>query len=497
MENNASTMETPELRESTKPFRPKCSKDWEDRREIIEQLYWQDDKELPEVMDLMKAIHGFQASKKQYKTKFRQWNIRKNISSQKKNAMLSIQERRRLVTNKETKFLYHGRLVAQYKLDRFEKSASCTNQTGEVDDKAGVQTPSDVEYRTPSPAVAPGPTGPPTDDYAEGSIGPGDDLEINLATIMMNQTFPFSINDESHFANTDTTANGAVGDVQTSTTNWYARQRGPWDSLFLDSDYDYYHNEQVDYDHTQWGNMPTLLDSNYAVRPASTIDPSVLSSEHAMNLFPSDGLSSFNHVLDTKLELETSSRQENILHEVDNTTGRSLSTPLQESTAVADLSIPSQEKSKADGSDSDKAENKKNTTISALEQTASSTSQNSRQLIIADTTESRERRWECNRRAQKAFRKKVREQKEHAERERQNQQHAGNSYSIPKSTEPWAADETCGLPWGSISIRHVMTRGHESESRKGGSGDDWSDGSQETVTGSMLEGLTSMAVQDD
>ncbi|KAI0840231.1 hypothetical protein F5Y06DRAFT_251684 [Hypoxylon sp. FL0890] len=92
-----------------------------------------------------------------------------------------------------------------------------------------------------------------------------------------------------------------------------------------------------------------------------------------------------------------------------------------------------------------------------------------------DVTEPEERRRIQNRLAQRKFREKVREQKEKAERESRDLEHADSSYRLP-SLDEIAADEgmdLSGLPWGSLSMRHVLAMGHETESRRsGGSGGD-------------------------
>ncbi|KAL7625424.1 hypothetical protein AAE478_004644 [Parahypoxylon ruwenzoriense] len=92
-----------------------------------------------------------------------------------------------------------------------------------------------------------------------------------------------------------------------------------------------------------------------------------------------------------------------------------------------------------------------------------------------DITEPDERRRIQNRLAQRKFREKAREQKEKAERESRDIEHAGSSYRLPSSDELAADDEPelSGLPWGTFSMRHVLARGHETESRRssGKSGD--------------------------
>ncbi|KAK4148143.1 uncharacterized protein C8A04DRAFT_23940 [Dichotomopilus funicola] len=83
-----------------------------------------------------------------------------------------------------------------------------------------------------------------------------------------------------------------------------------------------------------------------------------------------------------------------------------------------------------------------------------------------EVTEPDERRRIQNRIAQRKFREKAREQKDRAARDAQNQQHAGSSYHIP-DPEDFTLDDggdLSGLPWGGLSMRHVVTRGHASAS---------------------------------
>lgn len=58
---------------------------------------------------------------------------------------------------------------------------------------------------------------------------------------------------------------------------------------------------------------------------------------------------------------------------------------------------------------------------------------------------------------------KIKEQKEEAERELENQKRAGGSYVPP---EPGSIDTDytlSGLPWGGISIKYIMEQGKRSE----------------------------------
>lgn len=60
----------------------------------------------------------------------------------------------------------------------------------------------------------------------------------------------------------------------------------------------------------------------------------------------------------------------------------------------------------------------------------------------------------------------MKEQKERTEREAKDKEHAGNSYRIPEPDDIDAEPELSGLPWGSVSLSHMVARGHEAESRK-------------------------------
>ncbi|KAI2473731.1 hypothetical protein F4781DRAFT_937 [Annulohypoxylon bovei var. microspora] len=93
----------------------------------------------------------------------------------------------------------------------------------------------------------------------------------------------------------------------------------------------------------------------------------------------------------------------------------------------------------------------------------------------ANITEPEERRRVQNRLAQRKFREKAKEQKEKAERESHNLRNAHSSYQLPSSDEIAADDgiNLSGLPWGSMSMKHVLAMGYETESRRsGGSGGD-------------------------
>ncbi|KAI0459794.1 hypothetical protein F5B21DRAFT_198215 [Xylaria acuta] len=87
-------------------------------------------------------------------------------------------------------------------------------------------------------------------------------------------------------------------------------------------------------------------------------------------------------------------------------------------------------------------------------------------------TDPEERRRIQNRIAQRKFREKQKEHKERAERDDRNQENAGSIYHVPDAGELGPDnDDLSGLPWGGVSMRHVVARGHESETRRGSARD--------------------------
>ncbi|EGS18146.1 uncharacterized protein CTHT_0061610 [Thermochaetoides thermophila DSM 1495] len=78
-----------------------------------------------------------------------------------------------------------------------------------------------------------------------------------------------------------------------------------------------------------------------------------------------------------------------------------------------------------------------------------------------EVTEPEERRRIQNRIAQRKFREKQRELRDQRHRQELNQQYAHCVYHIPEP-EDLAFEDTdlAGLPWGGLSIRHVVARGH-------------------------------------
>ncbi|KAH8726326.1 hypothetical protein GQ44DRAFT_614094 [Phaeosphaeriaceae sp. PMI808] len=81
----------------------------------------------------------------------------------------------------------------------------------------------------------------------------------------------------------------------------------------------------------------------------------------------------------------------------------------------------------------------------------------------SDIKDPNERRKIQNKLAQRRFRDKVKEQKEENEREVENQRRAGSAYASPEPDEIETSQILSGLPWGGISMKHIVETGKTKE----------------------------------
>jgi hypothetical protein len=58
---------------------------------------------------------------------------------------------------------------------------------------------------------------------------------------------------------------------------------------------------------------------------------------------------------------------------------------------------------------------------------------------------------------------KLKEQKEETDREVENQRRAGSAYASPEPDEVESSQTLSGLPWGGISMKHVIATGKSKE----------------------------------
>ncbi|KAJ5404259.1 hypothetical protein N7509_004130 [Penicillium cosmopolitanum] len=136
-------------------FRPRRSEDWHEYREIIEQLYRNDQLKLRDVKRIMERDYKFQASEKQYKDRLAAWHVRKNIKAKEVHLMIRKQQKR-AARGKQTAFRVNGQEVDSKRIARFQRRYG--DSWSEEKDKDIQQmspeptTPSDMTCYTPEPA---------------------------------------------------------------------------------------------------------------------------------------------------------------------------------------------------------------------------------------------------------------------------------------------------------------------------------------------------------
>ncbi|KAJ5210057.1 hypothetical protein N7491_009869 [Penicillium cf. griseofulvum] len=151
MENNYSTPISP-----SNVFRPRRSDDWHEYREIIEQLYRNDQLKLRDVKRIMERDYKFFASEKQYKDRLAAWHVRKNIKAKEVHLMLRKQQKR-AAQGKQTAFRVNGQNVDPKRIARFVRRYGTswdTNRGKEPETEPQSpepQTPSDMTCYTPEP----------------------------------------------------------------------------------------------------------------------------------------------------------------------------------------------------------------------------------------------------------------------------------------------------------------------------------------------------------
>ncbi|KAF7714353.1 Uncharacterized protein PECH_001918 [Penicillium ucsense] len=146
-------------------FRPRRSDDWHKYRDIIEQLYRNDQLKLRDVKRIMEREYRFYASEKQYKDRLAAWHVRKNIKAKEVHLMIRKQQKR-AARGKATAFRVNGQDVDDKRIARFvrrygrswnnDKDRNAEEQSPEP------KTPSDMTCYTPEPEdMAPTPVSPP------------------------------------------------------------------------------------------------------------------------------------------------------------------------------------------------------------------------------------------------------------------------------------------------------------------------------------------------
>ncbi|KAL8860637.1 MAG: hypothetical protein Q9178_002990 [Gyalolechia marmorata] len=125
--------------------------DWNEYKNKIKMLYLDQNKSLSETMEAMSKQYSFNASKKLYKNKFKEWDWQKNLSTDTAQKMMEKSKRRKLEHNKDTVFSYGGRVWDSH---RVESTLARTKKSKAVIDlTVDVTTPEGVTYKTPKAPV--------------------------------------------------------------------------------------------------------------------------------------------------------------------------------------------------------------------------------------------------------------------------------------------------------------------------------------------------------
>ncbi|KAI4221978.1 MAG: hypothetical protein LQ349_007715 [Xanthoria aureola] len=97
---------------------PNLPSDWEDYRDVIQELYLTKDMALPDVVEEMKRDYKFVATERQYKRRISEWHLDKNVKDEEMRTIIAV-DAMRLRQGKKSTFHVRGRLVDRKKIDRF------------------------------------------------------------------------------------------------------------------------------------------------------------------------------------------------------------------------------------------------------------------------------------------------------------------------------------------------------------------------------------------
>jgi Clr5 domain len=120
--------------------------EWEQRRELITRLYYQEGKTLRQVQEFL-ADDGFPATARMFKQRIREWKIDKNNKEHEMKAILRVTQRRKSV-GKETVCQLRGKIVTPNELRRYFgrkgiKAIEDVESEGETSPEIRVSTPID------------------------------------------------------------------------------------------------------------------------------------------------------------------------------------------------------------------------------------------------------------------------------------------------------------------------------------------------------------------
>ncbi|KAK3938030.1 hypothetical protein QBC46DRAFT_171203 [Diplogelasinospora grovesii] len=168
--------------------------DWERHRPIITRMYVRENKKLWQIVDVMSREHGFYATPKMYKTRFKRWGLWKNTKA----ADVAEVLRQRDTTGQQQKlYLVNGKQVDVQRVDRYIRNRCRQFRLRPGELSAALAASRSAGSRTPSPAtLGLGATGMlimeeytyrVVQDYFDGSLSSGrwrfsSDADCDLGT---------------------------------------------------------------------------------------------------------------------------------------------------------------------------------------------------------------------------------------------------------------------------------------------------------------------------
>ncbi|KAL8957437.1 MAG: hypothetical protein Q9193_005289 [Seirophora villosa] len=112
---------------------PTSSQSWQEHRDLIQQLYVDEKRSLPNVIKEVQRLTGFYATERQYKRRISAWSLDKNIKNGEMKAIIAM-EAIRLRKGKQSLFYVRGRQVDPKKITRFARRENINrNQDDEAD----------------------------------------------------------------------------------------------------------------------------------------------------------------------------------------------------------------------------------------------------------------------------------------------------------------------------------------------------------------------------
>ncbi|KAJ4397380.1 hypothetical protein N0V93_001605 [Gnomoniopsis smithogilvyi] len=192
-------------RQATTPSRTPLRKEtlhsvevWDSKRDVIRELYMDQNKPLREVSSILERQHNFIASPKQYKIRFKQWGFWKNLSTQHASSLLELKKSRESL-GKPSTFVRSGQKLEQNRIERTIRRSKtrASAKDGSKQDTSkmpvtvmnepcvpGQSLPAGIECRTPSPD--------PQLNHNDGSLFDSCDmLEPELDVCQLSEVYNF------------------------------------------------------------------------------------------------------------------------------------------------------------------------------------------------------------------------------------------------------------------------------------------------------------------